>query len=78
MLRAQTARQEALRRCKFLITQFGSTAALVEKLMLFGLTESWVRKFITGHTQNPTLDSVDQLLDALDAIEAGETCARES
>ena len=72
MLRAQTARQEALRRCTFLATQLGSNSALVDRLIPLGLSESWVRKFIFRHTTNPTIDKLDQLLTALDDIEAGE------
>jgi hypothetical protein len=72
MLRAQTARQEALRRCTFLSTQLGSNAALVDRLIASGLSESWIRKFIFRHTTNPTIDKLDQLLTALDDIEAGE------
>ena len=72
MLRAQTARQEALRRCTFLSTQLGSTAALVEKLNQMGLSESWLRKFIFKHTTNPTIDKLDALLAALDDIESGD------
>ena len=71
MLRAQTARQEALRRCQFLVTQLGSNAALVDRLIVQGMSESWVRKFIFKHKTNPTIDKLDQLLKALDDIEAG-------
>ena len=73
MLRAQIARQEALRRCTFLATQFGSNAALVDQLINRGLSESWIRKFIFKHTTNPTIDKLDQLLTALDDIESGDT-----
>lgn len=72
MLRAQTARQEALRRCNSLIKNYGSSVALIDKLTEHGMTESWVRKFIWKYTTNPTIDKLDQLLAALDDIEAGD------
>jgi hypothetical protein len=73
MLRAQTARQDALRRCKYLSSQLGSTSALIERLLPCGLSESWIRKFVGGFSTNVTIGKLDQLLNALEAIEAGES-----
>ncbi len=72
MFRAETARQEALRRCSYLVNQMGTINALVEHLIEPGLSESWIQKFISGSSPNPTINKLDSLLAALDRVEAGD------
>ena len=72
MLRAETVRQDALRQMSYLSKQLGSETALIDRLVTHGVNESWSRKFLRHETNNPTIGTLDRLMYALSAIEAGE------